>query len=151
MALDPKTMTDASSVRRLLANAVRLNEDHIAQACRKRLYDLETPEVSDPVEKRLWQAVAAYEQTLREKHGRKQPAAYTRRKIAVKGAVQTLTDWALEKNVTPGFEALVSSGSAEFTGEYVVVEFSERFSPEAVTAAKKKLSDHGVEFPQAER
>ena len=51
--------------------------------------------------------------------------------------------------MTPGFEALVRSGSAEFTGEYVVVEFSERFSPEAVTAAKKKLTDHGVEFPRA--
>jgi len=151
MALDPKTMTDASSVRRLLANAVRLNEEHLADACRKRLYELETPEASDPVEKRLWQAVVAYEQTLREKHGRKQPAAYTRIKIAAKGAVQTLTDWALGKNVTPGFEALVKSGSAEFTGEYVVVEFADRFPPEAVAAAKKKLIDHGVELPGAGR
>ena len=151
MALDPKTMTDASSVRRLLANAVRLNEEHLADACRKRLYELETPEASDPVEKRLWQAVVAYEQTLREKHGRKQPAAYTRRKIAAKVAVQTLTDWALGKNVTPGFEALVKSGSAEFTGEYVVVEFADRFPPEAVAAAKKKLIDHGVELPGAGR
>lgn len=150
MALDPTTMTDASSVRRLLANAVRLNEEKIAQACRKRLYELETPEASDPVEKRLWQAVAAYEQTLREKHGRKQPAAYTRRKIAAKGAVRTLTDWALEKNVTPGFEALVRSGSAEFTGEYVVVEFADRFSIEAVAAAKSKLIAHGVELPSPE-
>jgi hypothetical protein len=32
MVLDPTTMTDASSVRRPLANAVRLNEDSIAQA-----------------------------------------------------------------------------------------------------------------------
>lgn len=147
MAPDPTTMTDASSVRRLLANAVRLKEDHIAQACRKRLYELETPEASDPVERRLWQAVAAYEQTLREKHGRKQSAAYTRRKIAAKGAIQTLTDWALEKNVTPGFEALVRSGSVEFTGEYVVVEFAERFSSEAVEAARKKLVAHGVKLP----
>lgn len=147
--LDPTTMTDASSVRRLLANAVRLNEDSIAQACRKRLYELEIPEVSDPIEQRLWQAVAAYEQTLREKHGRKQTAAYTRRKIAAKGAVQTLTDWALDKNVTPGFEALVKAGSAEFTGEYVVVEFADRFPPAAVAAAKKKLIDHGVELPVA--
>lgn len=149
MALDPATMTDASSVRRLLANAVRLNEDSIAQACRKRLYELEIPEVSDPIEQRLWQAVAAYEQTLREKHGRKQTAAYTRRKIAAKGAVQTLTDWALDKNATPGFEALVKSGSAEFTGEYVVVEFADRFPPEAVAAAKKKLIDYSVELPVA--
>lgn len=149
MAPNPASMTDASSVRRLLANAVRLNEDRVAQACRKRLFELEAPEASDPVEQRLWQAVAAYEQTLREKHGRKQPAAYTRRKIAAKGAIQTLTDWALDKNVTPGFEALVKSGSAEFTGEYVVVEFAKRFPPEAVAAAKKKLIDHGVELPVA--
>lgn len=32
MTLDPTTIIDASSVRRLLANAVRLNEDSIAQA-----------------------------------------------------------------------------------------------------------------------
>lgn len=147
MALDPTAMTDAASVRRLLANAVRLNNDDVAQACRKRLYELEAPEKADPVEQRLWQAVAAYEETLREKHGRKQPASYTRRKIAAKGAVQTLTDWALEQSVTPGFEALVRSGAAEFTGEYVVVEFAQRFPPEAVEAARKKLVAHGVKLP----
>ena len=147
MALDPASLNDIAAVRRLLANAQRLNRQDIACACRIRIYELSGVDHHDPVERRLWQAVAAYEETLRDKHGRNQPAAYTRRKIAAKGAVQTLTDWALDPNVTPGFEALVAANAARFTGEYVVVEFADRFPPEAVTAARKKLQSYDVDMP----
>ena len=147
MALDPASLNDIAAVRRLLANAQRLNRQDIACACRIRIYELSGVNHDDPVERRLWQAVAAYEETLRDKHGRNQPAAYTRRKIAAKGAVQTLTDWALDPNVTPGFEALVAANAARFTGEYVVVEFADRFPPEAVTAARKKLQSYDVDMP----
>ena len=147
MALDPASLNDIAAVRRLLANAQRLNRQDIACACRIRIYELSGVDHDDPVERRLWQAVAAYEETLRDKHGRNQPAAYTRRKIAAKGAVQTLTDWALDPNVTPGFEALVAANAARFTGEYVVVEFADRFPPEAVTAARKKLQSYDVDMP----
>ena len=147
MALDPASLNDIAAVRRLLANAQRLNRQDIVCACRLRIYELSGVDHHDPVERRLWQAVAAYEETLRDKHGRNQPAAYTRRKIAAKGAVQTLTDWALDPNVTPGFEALVAANAARFTGEYVVVEFADRFPPEAVTAARKKLQSYDVDMP----
>ena len=147
MALDPASLNDVAAVRRLLANAQRLNRQDIVCACRIRIYELSAVDHDDPVERRLWQAVAAYEETLRDKHGRNQPAAYTRRKIAAKGAVQTLTDWALDPNVTPGFEALVAANAARFTGEYVVVEFADRFPPEAVTAARKKLQSYDVDMP----
>ena len=149
MAVDPRTMNDVESVRRLLANAQRLKREDVANACRVRIYELSGIDHDDPVERRLWQAVAAYEETLREKHGRKQKASYTRRKIAAKGALQTLTDWAMEPNVTPGFEALVAAGAARFTGEYVVVEYADRFPPEAVAAARAKLLTHGVSLPEA--
>jgi hypothetical protein len=84
---------------------------------------------------------------LREKHGRIQRASYTRRKIAAKGAIATLTDWALDPKVTPGFEALIQSNAARFTGEFVVVEFADRFPADAVEAARKKLVAHGVQLP----
>ena len=142
---DPNEMNDVEAVRRLLANAVRLKREDIANACRIRIYELSSHDYEDPIERRLWQAVTAYEETLREKHGRKQQASYTRRKIAAKGALQTLTDWALDPKVTPGFEALVAANAAEFTGEYVVVEYAEKFPVEAVRAAKKKLRMYGVE------
>ena len=140
-------MMDPASVRKLLANAIRLKEDGIANACRRRLYELAGYDHDDSVERRLWQAVAAYEETLREKHGRMKRASYTRRKIASKGAIETLTDWALDPKVTPGFEALIQSNAARFTGEFVVVEFADRFPAAAVQAARTKLMAYGVQLP----
>jgi hypothetical protein len=142
---DPTAIKDVEAVRRLLANAIRLKRQDIANACRIRIYELSGCDYEDPIERRLWQAVSAYEETLREKHGRKQQASYTRRKIAAKGALQTLTDWALDPKVTPGFEALVAANAARFTGEYVVVEYADRFPAEAVQAAQNKLEAYGVE------
>jgi hypothetical protein len=148
MALDPSSLNDVAAVRRLLANAQRLNRPDIVSARRIRIYELSGDECTDPVERRLWQAVAAYEEILRDKHGRHQPAAYTRRKIASKGVIQTLIDWALDPNVTPGFEALVAADAARYTGEYVVVEFADRFPSDAVAEARKKLEVYGVPMPE---
>lgn len=142
---DPNEMSDVDAIRRLLANAVRLKREDIANACRIRVYELSGTDYEDPIERRLWQAVTAYEETLLEKHGRRQLASYTRRKIADKGPLQTLTDWALDPKVTPGFEALVAANAAKFTGEYIVVEHAESFPAEAVQAARSKLEAYGVE------
>jgi len=101
----------------------------------------------DELTRRLWQAVTAYEETLRTKHGRAQQASYTRRKIAAKGVVATLTDWALHTGTTPGFETLVDNGMADFTGEYIVVQFADRFEPHVVAAARRRLTDRGVRLP----
>ncbi len=147
MPINPNVMTDPSDIRTLLENAEKLGRDDVADACRRRLYELAGINVADPIEQRLWQAVAAYEETLLEKNGRNTKASYTRRKIASKGAVQTLTDWALDTKVTPGFEALVQSGAGQFTGEYVVLEFAESFPKAAVDAARKKLVAYGVALP----
>lgn len=144
MTVDPNEISDPEKLRRLLANAERLDRHDVARECRRRIFELAGVNIQDPVEARLWQAVAAYEELLREKHGRQQRASYTRRKIEQKGAVQTLTDWAIDPKVTPGFETLVNSGLAEFTGEYVVLEHQNRFPADAVTAARKKLETHGV-------
>jgi hypothetical protein len=39
---------------------------------------------------------------------------------------------------------LVEAGLGDQTGEYVVVQNADRFPPEAVSAAKKRLVEHGV-------
>jgi len=145
---DPNAMNDIEAVRRLLSNAQRLKREDIVTSCKIRIYELSGMDHKDPLERRLWQAVSAYEETLREKHGRKQQASYTRRKIASKGVLQTLTDWAMDADVTPGFKALIAADAARFTGEYVVVEYADKFSLQAVQAAKAKLLAHGVALPQ---
>lgn len=49
----------------------------------------------------------------------------------------------------PGFTALVEGGMAEFTGEYVIAEYPDRFELRVVDAAKRRLSDHGVKLPSS--
>jgi hypothetical protein len=50
----------------------------------------------------------------------------------------------LKKHETEGFMMLVEAGLGDQTGEYVVVQNADRFPPEAVSAAKKRLIEHGV-------
>lgn len=147
MAADPTTMTDPKRVQQLMANAEKMGETGLARMCLRRLYELGGINYDDPVTRRLWQAVTAYEETLRRKHGKSQRASYTRRKIAEKGPIVTLSDWALDKKVTPGFEALIEAGMAEFTGEYVVIEYASSFDSHVVAAARKRLEDFGVALP----
>ena len=48
---------------------------------------------SDPLIRAAFEAIAAYEQTLLEKHGKKVRASRTRQKIAKKGVYQSLIEW----------------------------------------------------------
>lgn len=147
MAADPKKLTDPKRVRNLMKNAEDAGETELVAACRRRLFELSGVDEADPLDRRLWEAVAALEETLREKHGHTQVAGYTRRKIRNAGAVATLTDWAMKPKATEGFTALVESGMAEFTGEYVIIQFPDRFEPHVVEAARARLVEHGVALP----
>ena len=124
-----------------MANAERLGEDEVVKRCKKRIFEIAGNEGKTEIEIRLFQALAAYEEILREKHNKAVRANYTKRKIQNKGAIQTLTDWALDKKVTPGFEALVSQGLEDFTGEKIVIDFAEEFPVEVVDSASIKLKN----------
>ena len=133
--------TNLEKIRRLMANAERLGEDELVKKCKKRIFEIAGNEGETEIEIRLFQALAAYEEILREKHNKAVRANYTKRKIKNKGVIQTLTDWALDKKVTPGFEALVSQGLEDFTGEKIVIDFAEEFPVEVVDSASIKLKN----------
>jgi len=131
--------TNLEKIRSLMANAERLGENEVVKRCKKRIFEIAGNEGETEIEIRLFQALAAYEEILREKHNKAVRANYTKRKIKNKGVIQTLTDWALDKKVTPGFEALVSQGLEDFTGEKIVIDFAEEFPVEVVDSASIKL------------
>ena len=133
--------TDVPRIRSLMANAERLGENELFLKCKQRIFELAGGDGKSEIEKRLFQALAAYEEILLEKHGKAVKANYTKRKIKEKGVIKTLTDWALDTKVTPGFEALVSQGLEDFTGEKIVIDFADEFPPEVVEAAKKKFEN----------
>ena len=132
---------DVSKIRSLMANAERLGEGELVSKCKQRIFELAGGNGNSEIEKRLFQALAAFEEILLEKHGKAVKANYTKRKIRDKGVIKTLTDWALDTKVTPGFEALVSQGLEDFTGEKIVIDFADEFPSEVVEAAKKKFQN----------
>lgn len=147
MTVDPTQMDDINKLRQLMKNAERLGRDEIAHACKQRIFQLSGGMSDDILDVRLQQAVAAYEETLLEKHGRRQKASYTRRKMGRVSSTQVLADWANDASETPGFKALVENGLAEFTAEYIVAEYPDRFDPATVANAVAKLAKHGVRTP----
>lgn len=141
---DVSIMKTATQARNLMANALKLGRNDVYQAAFRRLGEIEGGNNTDPVIRAFWSAVAAVEEVLRQKHGKSVKANYTRRKAAKVGEISCLTDWALKKNETEGFQMLLQAGLGDQTGEYVVVNYPDRFPVEAVEAAKKRLLDHGV-------
>lgn len=66
MAADPMTMTDPKRIRVLMENAERRAETGLVRLCLRRIFELSGTEHSDPVDKRIWQAVAALEEQHRQ-------------------------------------------------------------------------------------
>lgn len=105
----------------------------------------------DPMERELWVAVALYEEGLRRKHGRRQRASRTVRKIMNKGAHQTLVDWATHPSSTEGYDFLIASDLAEWTGEAIVLRHADRFPGPVVESARERLVSAGVDLDSATR
>jgi hypothetical protein len=147
MAADPSTMNDPKRIRVLMQNALERNEEGLARLCLRRIFELGGDGHADPLVSRLWQAVTAYEETRKIRMGRAQREIKVRKKIETKGPLVALADWATAKEVTPGFLAVMDAGMAEFTGEYIVLEYADSFDESVVQAARTRLEGFGVALP----
>ncbi len=95
----------------------------------------------------FYETLAAYEQLLTEKNGRNTAASRTRQKIDNKGVYQSLIEWTRGKTETNGFKLLVEKGLSEYTGEYLVVRYKERFPEDVVKLARERLNEHQIPLP----
>lgn len=133
-----KQINDKQQLLNLISNAQRLGREDIKNIALKRLCELESIDMSDPLERDFFQVLAAYEYMLTEKNGRTTKATRVRQKLKNKGLKQCLIDWALGPK-TQGFEQLIEQGLGELTAEHLVVKYSYEFSKEVVVAAEQKL------------
>lgn len=95
---------------------------------------------SDAVQESIL-AVLAYEETLRVKHGRQQPAAYTWRMMEEHGVIKAVERVVTRPAVTQGYMALIDLGLEDFSFESVVTRHPEVFSREAVKNSKARLAE----------
>ncbi len=145
MAVDPDTLDDPTLLRNLMKNAQAAGRLDLVLRCQIRLARLAGREYDDELESEFWQAVAVAEELASQRNGRTTRLSRTRQKVKRVGVVQCLIDWALDPSVTQGFTILVGGGHPELTGEAIVVRHADRFSADAVAAARAKLVDHGVD------
>jgi len=104
---------------------------------------------SDPLIADFYKTLAAYEQLLTEKNERNTAASRTRQKISNKGVHQSLIEWTRGKSETNGFKLLVEKGLPEYTGEYLVVRYADRFPADVVNLATERLQMHGIALPRS--
>jgi hypothetical protein len=133
--------------RTVMARAKQRGMQGVYTAVFKRYWALvgnENDDPSDPLVRDFYETLAAYEQLLTEKNGSTTIASRTRQKVANEGVHQSLVEWTRGKIETNGFLLLVEAGLPEFTGEYLVTKYADRFPADIVTLARGRLVKHGI-------
>jgi len=147
---DVSKLKTPEDCRTVLQRAREKNLSDVYNAVFRRFCELvgtENDDPSDPLVRDFYETLAAYEQLLTEKNGRTTAASRTRQKIDNKGIHQSLIEWTRGKAETNGFKLLVEKGLPEFTGEYLVVRYADRFPNDVVELALKRLTGHGIKIP----
>lgn len=143
--MDPNTLDDPMLVRGLMANARRLGREDLVLKCQMRIAELAGRDYNDVLEREFWIAVAAAEEYATQKNGKTTKLSRTRQKEKRVGIKQCLLDWALDPGDTDGFKFLIAAKQPELTGEAIVLRHADKFPQNAVTMARAKLEQHGVD------
>jgi hypothetical protein len=91
------------------------------------------------VERDCMVALAAYEQVLEEKHGKRIKATYIRRSIRKNGIIEAISSTVLKGDHTDGFKTLLSFGKSSFAFENVVLKYTDVFDESVSNSARKTL------------
>jgi hypothetical protein len=125
-----------------LAKNAGVERPDIAAAARRRLIELRAIEygAGSDAERECLKALYAYEEVLRNQHGRRQPASYTRRMFKQHGALKAVDLLVSKKKETAGFTTLAAVGLQDFAFEAVVLRYPSLFTPGAITQAQARVA-----------
>jgi hypothetical protein len=147
---DVTKLKSLAECRIVMRRARERKRPEVYQAAFRRMCQLAgtgSDDPNDPLVKDFYETLAAYEQLLTEKNGKNQPAHRTRQKISNKGIHQSLIEWTEGKAETEGFTLLVEAGLPEYTGEYLVARYADRFPANIVALAQERLASHKISLP----
>jgi hypothetical protein len=146
VAYDPDSETNPDKLRTYMSRVKEGHPDLYRRAFR-RLCTLIGRNADDPLEAEFDACVTALEQIYLEESGRRKRARRISDKRTRDGVVETFRYLAMKKEASEGFHHLVQNGLPEFTAEHVILRYPRRFPNEAVDAAQRRLSVHGIPLP----
>jgi hypothetical protein len=133
-----KTVADCEQ----LAKNAGAERPDIASAALKRRIELRALEygAKSVAELECLKALYAYEEVLRDRHGRRQPAAYTRRMFKDHGVLKAVGLLVSKEKETAGYTALVEVGLQDYAFEAVVLRHPTLFPPAAVAQSRARIA-----------
>lgn len=138
---DINSSTSLKDLRSFMINAKKAGRMDLYWDAFKRICVLQAKSDRVPVVADFWVAIAAVEELLFIKHGRRLKAQRTRNKVQKVGEMQCLIDWVMRPTETEGFHMLVDAGLVDLTGEAIVVKHANSFDPDVVFAAEARLQE----------
>ena len=146
MATDPKTLSDPSKLRNLMANAQRNGMKELVFKCQERISELSALGYKEGTEREFWTAIHLQEEWKKEEKGKTIRLSRTRDKIKRVGVLKMVEDLAASKKTSDGFSHLISNGRADLTAEAIVLRNSSQFGPEIISSARMKLEEANVDM-----
>ncbi|MVO18368.1 hypothetical protein [Parasedimentitalea huanghaiensis] len=141
------TCTDSAKLNNWISNALREGATDIEDAARRRLIEISSAANSDDPNDEMvsdfWRSITALELALSDERGKTIRLSRTRQKITRVGVQETLADLALQPKPSEGYFLLQDRDMLDMSAEAVVLRFANRFEPDVVRAAQKRLGADG--------
>lgn len=137
--------SEPKELRKMADNAGNAGNHIVKEAALRKLYEVSPSAEVGTLEHAVWQSIYALEDALTEERGKTTRLARTRQKIAREGELKTVADL-VTKSASEGYRMLIERGWPELTFEYVALQFTSRFEPGVLEAAKARLSESGVQL-----
>ena len=124
-------------------NAENLGRPDLAREAKRRAIEIRAAEFGarSEAENEAIQAIYAYEELLAKKNGKRTRASRTWQMIGRHGIIEAVERAVKRESETQGYTALVEMGLEDFAFEAVVLRHPERFTDEAVTKSRQRMSE----------
>ena len=139
---------DPGRLRVFMDNGRRQGAETVWQAAFRRLIEVLPDEAPGTIEHDFWRTINAFEQIRTEERTKTTRLSRTRQKVARVGVMQTLTDFALSKKPTDGFDMLIARGLPELTGEAIVLRHAAHCGAGGAAVCPRGRRDDGRVAPQ---
>jgi hypothetical protein len=138
-------MTDTDKLRTLMHNARKQGSSEVERAAFARLCEVQPSASPGSLEHDVWASIFALEEMLRDERGRTTLLSRTRQKIAKDGEAKTCADLINAAKPSDGFQMLIDRQHPALLFEAVALRHPDRFPQDVLDAARRRLSDNGVD------